>query len=126
VRRGQAVFARVVRSNYASACAICGIDLPDLLVASHIKPWADDLDHRLDPANGLCLCALHDRLFDRGLITFSSGLRVRVSKELESASGPGISGIVDALDGARLRVPTQDPPDERMLDYHRRAVFRGN
>jgi putative restriction endonuclease len=125
VRRGQAAFARIVKANYGSSCAICGLDFPGLLIASHIKPWADDPEHRLDPANGLCLCALHDRLFDQGLISISPQLRVLVSRDLQVAATPVIRSIVAALDGVELRAPTSGPPDERMLQYHRDAVFRG-
>ncbi len=125
VRRGQAAFARIVRANYQSTCGVCAIDFPDLLVASHIKPWADDPDHRLDPSNGLCLCALHDRLFDRGLITLSSNLDVVVSRDLREAPGEKTRDIVGVLKGARLRPPIADPPNGDMLDYHRRKIFRG-
>jgi hypothetical protein len=54
-----------------------------LQVASHIVPWAEDRRNRLNPHNGLCLSAPHDRAFDQGLITITPGsLRVRVSERL--------------------------------------------
>lgn len=125
VRRGQAAFSKVIRKNYRSECAICGIDFPELLVASHIKPWADDPDRRLDPANGLCLCVLHDRLFDKGLIGVSAQMRVLISKELRASSAPIVQTIVSAVDGVHLKVPATNPPDGRLLEYHRQAIFRG-
>jgi putative restriction endonuclease len=126
VRRGQAAFAKVIKSNYRAACAICGLELPELLTASHIKPWADDPDHRLDPSNGLCLCSVHDRLFDRGLITLSRDLRVVVSRDLKTAQGHGAREIVAAVEGVQLRAPLSHSPDEQMLNYHRQAIFRGH
>jgi len=52
-------------------CALTGIDLPEMLIASHIKPWRDSDDReRLDPANGLLLAAHVDKLFDRYLLSF--------------------------------------------------------
>ena len=43
-----------------------------MLIASHIKKWADCTNNaeRLDENNGLLLCAHHDALFDKHLITF--------------------------------------------------------
>ncbi len=44
----------------------------DLLIASHIIPWADGTPtQKLNPENGICLSALYDKAFDRGLITIS-------------------------------------------------------
>jgi len=40
-----------------------------LLIASHIVPWSKDKQNRLNPRNGLCLSALHDKAFDRGMIS---------------------------------------------------------
>ena len=52
-------------------CALTGIDAPELLTASHIKPWRDSDDmERLDPCNGLLLVAHVDRAFDRNLLSF--------------------------------------------------------
>jgi hypothetical protein len=54
-------------------CALTGIALPELLIASHIKPWRDSTDtERLDPANGLLLATHVDKLFDRYLLSFES------------------------------------------------------
>ena len=68
-RVNQELFRSAVLSSYDDACCITGIDLPPLLVASHIVPWSKDPRERLNPRNGLCLNALHDRAFDRGLIS---------------------------------------------------------
>ena len=52
-------------------CCLCGITVTQALSASHIKEWADATqEERLDPENGLLLCANHDALFDRHLISF--------------------------------------------------------
>ena len=59
------------------------ITYPLLLVASHIVPWADNKDERLNPANGICLSALYDRAFDKGLIAIDpNDYTVMLSKEL--------------------------------------------
>ena len=71
-RRGQGLF-RFRVFQIESACRLTGIANPDLLIASHIKPWrlCATTHERLDGANGLLLTPHVDRLFDRGLIGFS-------------------------------------------------------
>lgn len=39
-RVNQNVFRQIVIANYSGKCAVSGIDIPDLLVASHIIPWS--------------------------------------------------------------------------------------
>jgi hypothetical protein len=57
---------------------------PWLLIASHIKPWrsCETATERLDGANGLMLTPDVDRLFDRGMISFSDDGAVLVSPAL--------------------------------------------
>ena len=70
-RIGQGEFRKSLMDKYHGACVITGIDLPQLLVASHIKPWSvSNNSERLSASNGLLLSATYDRLFDNGLITF--------------------------------------------------------
>ena len=66
-----------------SKCEICGINHNKLLIASHIKPWAkSDNFEKLDIANILLLCSMHDALFDKGLISFDDSGKILISKEL--------------------------------------------
>ncbi len=76
VRIGQRYFRQVVLNAYGERCALTGIGIRSLLVASHIIPWSKSEEHRLDPQNGIALNALHDKAFDRGLITFDTELRL--------------------------------------------------
>ncbi|MFP3344443.1 HNH endonuclease, partial [Halomonas sp. SIMBA_159] len=71
-RIGQGLFKQKLL-NRSPECEICGLDVPSLLIASHCKPWSEsDNFERLDDNNGLLLCANHDGVFDRGLISFYS------------------------------------------------------
>jgi len=123
-RRVQSFFRAAVLTTYARRCAITGIALPELLVASHIIPWVVSIKHRADPTNGLCLNALLDRAFDRGLITLDESFRVVVSRRLRE-------GIVDAaldcslttIEGRKLMLPDRFPPDVTAIAYHRENVF---
>jgi predicted restriction endonuclease len=83
VRRGQQFFRQTVLNSYGVRCCISNINVPRLLVASHIKPWRDFPKERLDPRNGLCLSSLHDAAFDAGLVTFDSKRRLLLSEELK-------------------------------------------
>lgn len=53
-------------------CQLCDITTTSTLRASHIKEWSQSSrEERIDAANGLLLCANHDALFDRHLISFN-------------------------------------------------------
>ena len=52
-------------------CNLCDISTTPVLRASHIKEWSESSrEERIDANNGLLLCANHDALFDRHLISF--------------------------------------------------------
>ena len=82
-RVNQNVFRQIVVANYSGKCAITGIDLPELLFASHIIPWAKNEEERLNPENGICLSALYDKAFDKGLIAISEKYQVLLSDKLK-------------------------------------------
>lgn len=83
VRTMQGFFRKAVLAAYHSKCCITGNPVEDLLVASHILPWSDFPQQRLNPKNGLCLAAHFDRAFDRHLITFDSELRLVLGPALK-------------------------------------------
>ena len=64
LRVNQSFFRNRVLSAYGFRCCVTGLTNRSLLTASHIVPWAKDAKNRLNPRNGLCLNALHDRAFD--------------------------------------------------------------
>lgn len=111
-RRVQSFFRAAVMTSYNSRCAISGLALPELLVTSHIIRWSACVERRADPRNGLCLNALFDRAFDRGLMSFDDDLRVIVSPRLyESAADARLTCSLDQLRGQPLRVPDRFPPE---------------
>jgi hypothetical protein len=61
--------------NYGGRCAVCDVDTPSLLVASHIVPWSESVAHRGHLDNVICMCVFHDALFERGYWTLDSELR---------------------------------------------------
>ncbi|MCX6233122.1 MAG: HNH endonuclease signature motif containing protein [Bacteroidetes bacterium] len=80
-RVNQNVFRQIVLANYSGKCAITGIDIPDLLFASHIIPWAKNEAERLNPENGICLSSLYDQAFDKGLIGINLEFEIILSNE---------------------------------------------
>ena len=71
-RVGQHKFRAVLMEYWGGACAVTGVTLPDVLRASHARPWSECStdQERLNVFNGLLLCANLDALFDRFLIGF--------------------------------------------------------
>src|SRR6266550_5252223 len=126
VRRGQQFFRQAILNAYGVRCCISGINVPRLLVASHIKPWRDFPNERLDPRNGLCLSSLHDAAFDAGLITLDEKLQVVLSKRLKSFF-PQLTLEQNFLpfEGQSIRLPEKlAEPDGRFVSYHRKIIFK--
>lgn len=125
-RRVQSFFRAAVLVSYSERCAITGLAIPELLIASHIIPWSESIERRADPTNGICLNALFDRAFDRGLITVDQELRVVVSEKLRiAASRAELDGSLQDAHGRQLRLPQRFPPDSEALAYHRKHVYVG-
>jgi len=81
-RIGHSIYRKALLKSY-NRCQICGINLKEILVASHIKPWrAADPSERVDYNNGLLLCPTHDKLFDLGLITFDDDGRIIIANRI--------------------------------------------
>ena len=126
VRRGQDFFRRAVLASYDCQCCITGNPVPELLNASHIKPWRDFPKERLNPANGLCLAKTYDAAFDAGLISFDGGNRLVISKYIEDyLPSQAIEREFMACRGKPLRLPEKFQPEPGFLAWHREAVFRG-
>lgn len=114
---------------YNGRCAMTGLGIRDLLVASHdlprtfggVIPWSTAEQHRLDPQNGIALNALHDKAFDRGLITFDTDLRLVCSKALkEHFSDATVSQSFQAYEGQPLALPAEAAgPKPEYLEWHR-------
>ena len=126
VRRVQRFFRNSVLTSYESRCAISGLKIPSLLVASHIIPWKDSENRRADPTNGLALNNLYDKAFDRGLLTFDEQWRVCLSGELKMHfSDSDLSKRLLDIEGRELQMPKRFYPDPSAMDYHRQRVFKG-
>lgn len=121
VRVNQHFFRTAVLSAYNNKCCITGLAAPKLLVASHIIPWAIEPKQRMNPRNGLCLNALHDRAFDRGLMFIADDWTVRFSDEVKSANPTDKIGLSWLLhfEGKTIMLPKKFLPDFELLTKHR-------
>jgi putative restriction endonuclease len=119
VRLNQSIFRKIVLSNYNYQCCITGIKIPELLVASHILPWSKDKFNQLNPKNGLSLNTLHDKAFDKYLITITEDLKIKISSNFYKHQDiVSIRQNFIDFDGKQIIIPTKFDPDADFLKYH--------
>lgn len=124
-RVNQNVFRKIVLANYDNKCALTGIDIPELLVASHIIPWSKNEKERLNPENGICLSSLYDKAFDIGLISFAEDNSVLFSTQLKSKINEKYFNTYFAcIEKARLIAPKKYNINPQFLEWHRDCIFR--
>jgi predicted restriction endonuclease len=119
----QHFFRRAVLSSYRGRCCISGLSDARLLTASHIVPWSNDKENRLNPSNGLCLSAIHDKAFDRGLITISDDYEVMLSEQLKRNDDAFVAQIFLPLEGRRIELPEKFIPSIAFITRHRNEIF---
>lgn len=125
VRKKQYIFRRMVLSSYVSACCMCNLAEPRLLVASHIIPWNKNHENRLNPKNGLCLSVLHDKAFDRGLLTVLPDYSIAVSTEISKLRNDKfIQETLIPCHGRKIKLPEKFHPDPEFLRWHNNNIFR--
>jgi putative restriction endonuclease len=124
-RVNQKFFRKMVLASYDYRCCITGLPIPELLIASHIVPWAVDEKNRLNPKNGLCLNALHDYAFDNGFLTITCDYKVRLCTQLRELSDEATLHLLSKYDGVKIRLPQRFVPDLDFLRRHNNKSFRG-
>lgn len=124
VRLGQQFFRKVIMTSYASKCCVCGMPIPELLIASHIVPWRDDENSRVNPHNGLCLCTLHDKGFDRGFFTLDEDYKVVIGRTIRQylPNSAVLSGF-KIHEGQVISLPDKFIPKQEFLAIHRENYF---
>ena len=103
-----------------------GLSESRLLVASHIVPWSKDKANRLNPSNGLCLSAIHDKAFDKGLITLDDDLKIIISDDLKRCNESFLQSIFICLEGRRIECPERFTPNLEFIAKHRAEEFIDN
>lgn len=127
-RVGQYFFRLSVLTAYNNHCCITGLQLPKLLIASHIKPWAssDEKTERTNPSNGLALNPFHDKAFDRGFITIDKHYKVIISARIKDI--PMDSETRQwfmSYDHQSIILPDRFYPGKNFIEFHNDTIFLG-
>ena len=125
-RVNQSLFRKIVLATYNNRCCITGIAQPELLIASHIVPWSQNESLRLNPMNGLCLNALHDRAFDSGLIAIRpDDYTIILSGKLmqKKLISPALENNFIAYEKKAILLPDKFLPQPEFLDWHLKNIF---
>ena len=123
-RANQTYFRNILLENYEHRCCVSGLAVDQLLVASHIKPWheADPVTERLSPENGLLLDALHDKAFDKGLMTIDFDYRVVISPKVPRDDAG--QSLLWRYEGQQIKVPRRFKPRREFIEYHNDLIFQ--
>ena len=126
-RTRSAAWRAAVVQAWDRQCAFCGYDgavggSPVGLDAAHIRWFAYDGPDEFD--NGLALCVLHHKLFDRGALGLDEELRVLVSSDYSTRTAAGRQ-VYDLAGGLLTPRPGTTLPATPHLAWHRREVFKG-
>lgn len=118
VRVNQSIFRDRLITRY-KRCCLCNVDSKNMLIASHIKPWSVSTSkEKLDINNGFLLCPNHDKLFDKGYITFDKTGKILISKELSE------NQYKDLNINKKIQLKLTEG-NIKYLNYHRKNVFKG-
>ena len=124
-RVNQDVFRQIVLANYSSKCAISGIDMPELLVASHIVPWSKNVKERLNPENGICLSSMYDKAFDKGLIGINLDYSIIISSRLkQNLAKPCYHHFFSHLEKKTISLPPKYYPKKDFIEFHLDSIFQ--
>jgi hypothetical protein len=113
-RVGQARVRQLTLQNYDHQCGLCDVRDERILVASHIARWADEPNARGNLSNVICLCQLHDPLFEAGYLAISDNWRVLKKRDVR---GEVIVAVMRLTQ--ELRMPAAYPPAPEFLKKHR-------
>ena len=123
-RIGQNVFRCILLEIYNERCCVCGLNIKELLRASHILPWSDNTQNRLNPENGLCLSATYDAAFDKHLISFDDDYRMVVSPYIRDFyTNEAAKEYFERYEGKQLELPNKFKPDKKLLRLHRERLI---
>jgi putative restriction endonuclease len=128
-RRRDPRMRELVLTAYEYRCAFCGYDgrigaVPVGLEAAHVRWWAFGGPDQVE--NGLCLCSLHHKLFDKGVLGVGDDHRILVSQRFVGHSDAAREHVT-ALSGRPLvgPQPGASPVAAEHRDWHTRQVFHG-
>ena len=113
----QNFFRASVLSGFNQRCCICGLPHREILIASHIIPWSVREDVRVNPQNGLCLCASHDLAFERGLIGIGTDFSILLCDRVKKSKDTASQFLFGAFEGKSILLPDRFIPREEFLSW---------
>jgi putative restriction endonuclease len=123
-RVNQSFFRNAVLASYNNKCCITGISVPELLIAGHIIPWSKNTDNHVNPSNGLCLNALHDLAYDRGLISITPDYEIKLSERIISQfKKDELDTFFIPYENKKINLPNKFMPKREFLEYHMSELF---
>lgn len=122
VRKGMNALRKKTLANYRDSCALCDINDKGLLVSSHIARWADHPEARGLLSNTICLCTLHDKLFENGYFAMDDGLNLiwKVPQTIRAIE------IWRQQCTSQFKLPQGVRPATQFISEHRIRVGLGN
>jgi len=119
-RVGQGMYRKRIIHRWEYQCAVTGFDKLDVLIASHILPWAEASDEqRLDVHNGLLLSPAYDALFDRHLISFENNGKIILSDKIQAEAFERIKVL------GNEKIKNLSEENHFYLDMHREVLNSG-
>ena len=129
LKRRDPKFASLIKRAYEDSCAFCGysgriegklVGVDAAHVKMHSKGGSDEI------SNGMALCVLHHKLFDRGVMSLDEDYRILISQDFilnQEENAPFVMG----LNGKEMRRPQSgySPPGKENIEWHRSNLFRG-
>ncbi|MBP6456884.1 MAG: HNH endonuclease [Chitinophagaceae bacterium] len=122
-RVNQNFFRQTVLSSYNFSCGITGLKIPEMLIASHIIPWKDKKETRVNPKNGISLNVFHDKAFDKGFITITTDFKVKASSLIYEKYNIETIKWFKEFDNSKMILPERFVPDLEFLKYHNENIF---
>ena len=124
-RVGQDVIRKQALIQYSTECALCDIKDRDMLTASHVVPWSEDVQFRGILENVICLCKFHDTLFEKGKIAIMDDYSIKFSKSyLHMANESKSYVLLKKLTYKHLRLPISEHPSQELLCRRRESFLK--
>lgn len=121
-RTGQSALRKEALKAYSHQCAMCDIKDDDMLIASHIVPWSKDKEIRGVLENVICLCRVHDTLFEKGKLLIMDDYTVSFSESfLSQCNKSRVYSLFKELTYPKIRLPSSKPPHMELLKKHRES-----
>jgi putative restriction endonuclease len=118
IRIEQQKFRKNVMPLWKNKCALCNIELPELLKATYSKPWKDSINNeRSNPYNGLLLCHNHDALYKEGFIAFDGQGRLHISSIINEEDYV----MYSLKSKAKIQLHSENKP---YFKWHKKHIFQ--